>query len=93
MAEKKDRIVKRGVIAQRYKYTISENQVVTIKGVGELENDDAPMQFRFPAENLVIDEGITVIGMRDPEMDDLDGESLEMVIDDCICRYLRNIED
>lgn len=64
MAEKKERIVKRGVIAQRYKYTISENQVVTIKGVGELENDDAPLQFRFPAENVVLAEGITVIGHR-----------------------------
>lgn len=62
MAEKKGKIVKRGVIAQRYKYTISENQVVTIKGVGELENDGAPLQFRFPAENLVIAEGITLIG-------------------------------
>lgn len=62
MTEKKDKIVKRGVIAQRYKYTISENNVVTIKGVGELENDDEPLQFRFPAENVVIAEGITAIG-------------------------------
>ena len=62
MNEKKDKIVKRGVIAQRYKYTISENNVVTIKGVGELENDDEPLQFRFPAENVVIAEGITAIG-------------------------------
>lgn len=50
MTEIKDKIVKRGVIAQRYKYTISENNVVTIKGVGELENDGAPLQFRFPEE-------------------------------------------
>jgi|GEM_PF-3789933 len=62
MAVKKEKIVKRGVIAQRYKYTISESQVVTIKGIGELENDDAPLHFRFPAKNVVIAEGITVIG-------------------------------
>ena len=62
MTEKKDKIVKRGVIAQRYKYTISESQVVTIKGVGELENNDEPLQFRFPAKNVVIAEGITAIG-------------------------------
>ena len=61
MAESKGKIVKRGVIAG-YKYTISENQVVTIKGVGVLENDDEPLTFRFPAENIVIAEGITVIG-------------------------------
>lgn len=61
MAEKNGKIVKRGIIAG-YKYTISDNQVVTIKGVGELENGGEPLQFRFPAENVVIAEGITVIG-------------------------------
>ena len=61
MAENKGKIVKRGVIAG-YKYTISNNQVVTIKGVGELENGGEPLKFRFPAENVVIAEGITVIG-------------------------------
>lgn len=61
MAEKKEKIVKRGVLAG-YKYTISDNHVVTIKGVGELGNGGEPLQFRFPAENLVIAEGITSIG-------------------------------
>ena len=50
MAEVIERIVKLSFMAQRYKYTISENNVVTIKGVGELENDGAPLQFRFPEE-------------------------------------------
>ena len=61
MAEKKEKIVRRGVIAG-YKYTVSESRVVTIKGVGELENDDDPLEFCFPAENIVIAEGITAIG-------------------------------
>ena len=38
MAENKGRIVKRGVINQRYKYTISDDGVVTIMGTGVLEN-------------------------------------------------------
>lgn len=37
--------------------------------------------------------GRTVTVRRDPEMDDLDGESLEIVIDDCICRYFKDEED
>ena len=37
--------------------------------------------------------GRTVTVVRDPELDDLDGESLEIVIDDCICRYFKNIEE
>ena len=61
MEKKKDKIVKRGVISG-YKYTISDSQVVTIKGDGELENGGEPLKFRFPAENVAIAEGITVIG-------------------------------
>ena len=34
----KGRIVKRGVINQRYKYTISYDGVETIMGIGVLEN-------------------------------------------------------
>ena len=37
--------------------------------------------------------GRTVTVIRDPEMDDLDGESLEVVIDDCICRYFKDVEE
>lgn len=37
--------------------------------------------------------GRTVTVRRNPEMDDLDGESLEIVIDDCICRYFKDEED
>ena len=37
MAENKGRIVKRGVINQRYKYTISDDGVVTIMGTGVLD--------------------------------------------------------
>lgn len=37
--------------------------------------------------------GRAVTVRRDPEMDDLDGESLEIVIDDCICRYFKDEED
>lgn len=37
--------------------------------------------------------GRTVIVRRDPEMDDLDGESLEIVIDDCICRYFKDEDE
>ena len=37
--------------------------------------------------------GRTVIVRRDPEMDDLDGESLEIVIDDCICRYFKGEDE
>ena len=37
MADNKGQIVKRGVIAQKYQYTISDDDVVTIKGTGELE--------------------------------------------------------
>ena len=37
--------------------------------------------------------GRTVTVIKDTEMDDLDGESLEIVIDDCICRYFRDIEE
>lgn len=61
MAEKKEKIVKRGVIAG-YKYTISDSQVVTIKGAGELENGGESLKFRFSAENVVLAEGITAIG-------------------------------
>ncbi|MBR6415865.1 MAG: leucine-rich repeat domain-containing protein [Bacteroidales bacterium] len=57
----KGKIVKRGVISG-YKYTISDDHVVTIKGAGELENGREPLKFRFPAENVVIDDGITSIG-------------------------------
>ena len=39
MAEVIERIVKLSFMAQRYKYTIWENQVVTINGVEELENE------------------------------------------------------
>ena len=60
MEEKKDKIVKRGVISG-YKYTISDSQVVTIKGDGELENGGEPLKFRFPVENVAIAEGITAI--------------------------------
>ena len=37
--------------------------------------------------------GRTVTVRRNPEMDDLNGESLEIVIDDCICRYFKDEED
>lgn len=37
--------------------------------------------------------GRTVTVRRDPEMDDLDGESLEIVIDDCICRYFKGEDE
>ena len=56
------KIVKRGVIAVKYKYTISDTGVVTIKGEGELANYGEPLKMRFPAENIVIADGITSIG-------------------------------
>ena len=37
--------------------------------------------------------GRTITVIEDPEMDDLDGESLETLIDDCICRYFKDVED
>ena len=62
MDDNKGQIVKRGVIAQKYQYTISDDDVVTIKGTGELGNGGNPLRLRFPVENLVIAEGITTIG-------------------------------
>ena len=62
MAENKGRIVKRGVINKRYKYTISDDGVVTIMGTGVLENGGSPLKLRFPVDNLVIAEGITTLG-------------------------------
>ena len=43
---------------------------------------DRPVELHFAS-------GRTVTVMRDPEIDDLDGECLEIVIDDCICRYFK----
>lgn len=59
-----------------------------ITGANEDEDDetDREVELHFAS-------GRTVIVRRDPEMDDLDGETLETVLDDCICRYLREIED
>lgn len=37
--------------------------------------------------------GRTVTVRRDPEMDDLDGKSLEIIIDDCICRYFKGEDE
>ena len=55
-----NKIIKRGIIARRYKYTISDDQVMTIKGEGELENNDQPL--KFTTEHVVIADGITSIG-------------------------------
>lgn len=54
------KIIKRGIIARRYKYTISDDQVMTIKGEGELENNDQPL--KFTTEHVAIADGITSIG-------------------------------
>ena len=52
MAENKGRIVKRGVINQRYKYTISDDGVVTIMGTGVLENGGSlGLKSRIDARN------------------------------------------
>lgn len=61
MAEKKkSKIVKRGVIAKVYKYTVTEDNVTTLKGTGYLGNYGSPL--KLSAEHLVISDGITSIG-------------------------------
>jgi len=37
--------------------------------------------------------GRAVTVRRDPELDDLDGESLEIVIDECFCRYFKDEDE
>ena len=37
--------------------------------------------------------GRTVTVHKDPEMDDLDGESIEVFVDDCICRYFKDDDE
>jgi len=61
MAEKKkSKIVKRGVIAKVYKYTVTDDNVTTLKGTGYLGNYGSPL--KLSAEHLVISDGITSIG-------------------------------
>lgn len=61
MAEnKKSKIVKRGVVAKVYKYTVTDDNVTTLKGTGYLGNYGSPL--KLSAEHLVISDGITSIG-------------------------------
>lgn len=60
MPKSDNKIIKRGTVAKIYKYTVSQDQVMTIKGAGQLGNYGLP--FKFSAENLAIAEGITSIG-------------------------------
>lgn len=61
MAEKKkSKIVKRGVLAKVYKYTVTDDNVTTLKGTGYLGNYGSPL--KLSAEHLVISDGITSIG-------------------------------
>ena len=66
--------------------------------------DLPPEGFKGPQYSLqnIIAAELTDEAFEDPyndpayviaEMDDLDGESLEIVIDDCICRYFKEDED
>lgn len=58
--KKKSKIVKRGVIAKVYKYTVTDDNVTTLKGTGYLGNYGSPL--KLSAEHLVIADGITSIG-------------------------------
>lgn len=97
MAEnKKSKIVKRGTIAKVYKYTVTDDNVTTLKGTGYLGNYGSPL--KLSAEHLVIAEGITSIR----ELSFWNNHSLRTVkipetvtsIEDCAfarCYYLETI--